>query len=133
MRFAGELIDMIVETLETSQYAVAHLLDVDPHTLSNNRDKRVEALAPTTKKKLISLYQVVRDLTGMKGEVIMAVLQRNVFADEDGRKDSVVSAIQQDKYDLEVLQQIVETARAQVHDQQLKKYPDVSSVITVPA
>jgi phytoene/squalene synthetase len=133
MTKAGELIDRIVETLGTSQYNVARLLNVDPHTLSNNRETTVDELTPKTKKKLISLYQMVREISSLRDEVIMAILQRHVFEDEDGRKDSVISAIQQDKYDLDILQQILETAQVQVQKQQLKKYPDVSDAVTVSA
>ncbi|PWU19946.1 MAG: hypothetical protein C5B49_05110 [Bdellovibrio sp.] len=126
---AAQLIDMLMETLEVSQHKIARLLDVDPHTLSNNRTEWIETLTPKTKKKLLSLYEVVRELGTLKSEALLDVLQRHVFEDENGRKDSVVSAIQADKYSFDTLRQIAALARETQHQHHLSQYPDVSDAI----
>ncbi len=128
---ASRLIDVLTETLEISQNKVARLMNVDPHTLSNNREEWLERLTPKTRMKLLSLYQVVRELGGLRSEVLLDILQRHVFEDEEGRKDSVISAIQQEKYSLTTLRQIAEMARETQHQQYLSQYPDVSDALAV--
>lgn len=129
----GQLIDTITGMLEVSGRVVANLLNMDPHTLSNNRDALIDKLTPKTKTKLVSLYQVVIENGGLRSELLMDMLQRHVFEDEDGRKDSVVSATQEGKYSLETLREIAALALDEQRKQQMKKYPDVSDAITVPA
>lgn len=129
----GQLIDAITNTLEVSGRVVANLLNMDPHTLSNNRDTLIDQLTPKTKTKIVSLYQIVIENGGLRSELLMDMLQRHVFEDEDGRKDSVVSAIQQEKYSLDTLREIAALALNEQRKQQMKKYPDVSDAITVPA
>lgn len=130
---AGLLIDAITDTLEASQRFVANLLNMDPHTLSNNRDILVESLTPITRTKIVSLYKIVIENGGLKSELLRDLLQRHVFEDEDGRKDSVVSAIQQGKYSIETLREIAAFSLAELRKQQLLKYPEVPDAVTVSA
>ena len=124
----GQLIDTVTNTLEVSQRVIANLLNMDPHTFSNNRDTLIDQLTPKTKTKIVSIYQVVIENGGLRSELLMDMLQRHIFEDEDGRKDSIVSAIQEGKYSLETLREIAALALDEQRKQQMKKYPDVSAL-----
>ena len=127
------LIDRLKEVLDCPQHKVARLIGVTPLTLSHNRDQLLEDLTPRTRNLLGTLYQVTRHLGPLRSDALVAILQRHVFEDEDGNRDSVVSALQQGKYSLETLLAIAETAQAEYSNQWNSTSPDVSDAISVPA
>lgn len=127
------VIDWLTEVLNCPQHKIARLMGVTPHTLSNNRDQILEELTPRTRKRLATLFQVVRHLGPLRSDALLAILQRHVFEDEEGRRDSVVSALQQDKYPLEILIQIAETAGREYSNQWSSTSPDVPDAIAVSA
>ena len=103
-----EIVKQIADTLDCSNRVIANLMGVSPHTLSNNREKTVDALTPRTSVRLKNLYRIVVDILGThRSEMIYEVINLHAFTDRKGRKDSVVSALQQDKYELEMLEHIV--------------------------
>lgn len=130
---ASVLIDRLKEVLDCPQHKIARLVGVTPLTLSHNRDQVLEDLTPRTRKLLVTLYQVVRHLGPLRSDALTAILQRHVFEDEEGRRDSVVSALQQEKYSMETLIQIAEAAQAEYNNQWNSSAPDVSDAISVPA
>jgi hypothetical protein len=126
-----QVIEEIAQTLNCSQRVVANLMGVTPHTLSNNRDKPLSELTPRTLNRLLPLYRIVVDMLGThRPEMIYDVLNLHVFADRKGRKDSVVSALQQEKYESEMLEQIAALALTQYEEKRRAKLielPDVKS------
>jgi hypothetical protein len=127
------LIDHLKQVLDCPQHKIARLMGVTPLTLSHNRDQLLEELTPRTRKLLVTLYQVVRHLGPLRSDALLAILQLHVLEDEEGRRDSVVSALQQDKYALETLIQIAETAHKEYSNQWNSTSPDVSDAISVSA
>ncbi len=106
---ARQLIQGISETLDCSQRVVANLLGLEPHTLSNNQEKALEDLTPRTRNRLTSLYYIiVTKLSPFRSQAIYDIIQAHVYPDLDDRMDSVISALQQDKYPLEVLVQMTD-------------------------
>lgn len=126
---AVKVIDEVAQTLNCSHRVVANLMGVTPHTLSNNRDKKLSELTPRTLNRLLALYRIVVDRLGThRSEMIYEVLNLHVFEDRKGRKDSVVSALQQDKYEAEMLEQIAGLALKQYEEKRratLIELPDV--------
>ncbi len=132
-QLTGDLIDWLMSTLDCSQYRVASLMGVDPHTLSNNRKKPLLELTQGTRSSLVNLVEVIKHIGALKTDAMMDILQRHVFEDEQGRRDSVASSIQQDKYPLDTLREIAEIARDEYHEQYVATSPDVSSAVSVSA
>lgn len=128
-QFAGDLIDWLMGELGCSQHTVARLMGVDPHTLSNNRKIPLLDLTPRTRARLVNLVAVIQHIGALRTDALLDILQRHVFADEAGRRDSVVSAIQQEKYPLETLKDIAEIARDEYHEHFLASSPDLSSAV----
>lgn len=127
------VVNWLTDILDCPQHKVARLMGVTPHTLSNNRDQSLEELTPRTQKRLVVLYRVIQHLGPLRSDALLAILQRHVFEDEEGRRDSVVSALQQDKYPFEILIQIAETAHKEYSNQWSSTSPDVSDAIAVSA
>lgn len=130
---ASALIDRLMEILDCPQHKIARLMGVTPHTLSNNRDHLLSELTPRTRTRLAILFQIVRHLGPLRSDALLAILQRHVFEDEEGRRDSVVSALQQEKYPLPILFQIAEMAHREYSEQWNSTSPDVSDAISVSA
>lgn len=119
---ARQLTQRICETLACSQRVVANLLGLEPHTLSNNQDKTLEELTPRTRQRLYALYYIVVSKLGLYREsAIFEVIQSHVFPDLEERMDSVVSALQQDKYPLETLIHIMELSLKRYQDKMAEK------------
>jgi hypothetical protein len=130
---AGKLIDHLMSVLDCPQHRVARLMGVIPHTLSNNRNEWLSELSPRTQARLTQLYQVVRFLGPLRSEALLAILQLQVFEDEEGRRDSVISALQQDKYPLELLIQIAELGVKKYSSQWNLNSPDITDDASVSA
>jgi len=126
---AVEVIDEVAQTLNCSHRMVANLMGVTPHTLSNNRDKKLSELTPRTLNRLLVLYRIVVDMFGThRSEMIYEILNLHVFEDRKGRKDSVVSALQQDKYESEMLEQIANLALKQYEEKRRAKLIELPDV-----
>ncbi len=130
---ADELINKLTKTLNYPQYKVARLAGLDPHTLSNVKEQLVSDLTPRTRNRLGALFQVVRDLGPLPSEALLEILQRQVFEDESGRRDSVVSALQQEKYPIEVLLQIAEMANQEYRTRWVSNMPDMRDALSLSA
>ena len=126
-----DIVEEIAKTLNSSHRAVAGLMGVSPHTLSNNKERDVRELTPRTRDRLLPLYRIVVEMLGSyRPEMIHSVLHLHAFEDRRGRKDSVVSALQQDKYESEMLEQIAGLALKQYEEKRRKnliELPDVKS------
>lgn len=117
-----DIVSEIAQTLDCSQRVVAGLMGVAPHTLSNNREKPSGELTPRTSTRLWALYDIAVGLLGThRPAMIYEVLNLHIFADRKGRKDSVVSALQQDKYELETLRNIAILALRQYEEKRRAK------------
>lgn len=123
---AMEVVEEIARTLDCSHRVIANLMGVAPHTLSNNKGKSLGDLTPRTGEKLSSLYRVAVGLLGShRPEMIYEILNTHSFTDHKGRKDSVVSALQQDKYDIDMLLQIANKALEQYESKRQQKLIDL--------
>ena len=85
------------------------------------------------RSSLLATLKVDPFLGPLRSDALTAILQRHVFEDEEGQRDSVTSALQQDKYSLETLIQIAETAQSEYFNLWNSTSPDVSDAISVPA
>jgi hypothetical protein len=131
---ASDMIEGIASTLNCSHRVVANLMGVTPHTLSNNREKLLSELTPRTSNRLLSLYQIIVVRLGLyRPEMVYDILNLHVFADRKGRKDSVVSALQQDKYESEMLEQIAVLALNQYEEKRRKQLIELSNVESATA
>jgi len=130
----GQIIDAICSQLGSSQRMVANLLNLEPHTLSKNREKLLEDLTPRTGTRLSALfYLIVRKFVLLRSDAIIEILQSHVFPDIHGRMDSVISALQQDKYPLETLTHIAELSQKRYEEKLLKdtiKIPNDSTPLS---
>ena len=109
-----QVVKQIADTLDCSNRVVANLMGLSPHTLSNNKKTAVTELTLRTSTRLKNLYRIVVDILGThRPEMIYEVIHLHAYTDRKGRKDSVISALHQDKYELEMLEQIVQLACAQ--------------------
>lgn len=119
---AGQLIVRICETLDCSQRVAAGLMGLEPHTLSKNQDKSLDDLTPRTRQRLTGLYYVVVSKLGiLRPEAIYEIIQAHVFPDLQDRMDSVISALQQDKYPVETLSHIAELSMKKYQEKIAKK------------
>ena len=123
---ASDLVRDIQETLESSQRVVASLLGLTPQTISNNLEEPLEKLTPRTRDRLVALHTIAVSTFGRGGrdlrrEAILEILQAQVFQDLQGRTDSVVSALHQDKYPIETLIQIAEISYRLYQEKNQKK------------
>lgn len=131
---AAQVIEEIAQTLNCSQKVVAGLMGLTPHTLSNNRNKPLTELTPRTLNRLLPLYRIVVDILGThRPEMIYEILNLHIFADRKGRKDSVVSALQQEKYESEMLEQIATLALKQYEEKRRAKLIDLPDVKSATA
>jgi hypothetical protein len=131
---ANEILEFISQTLNCSHRVVANLMGVAPHTLSNNREKILSDLTPRTRNRLSALYTIaVVKLGSYRPEMIYELLNTHAFTDRKGLKDSVVSALQQDKYDIEMLEQIANMALVLYEEKRLKKLIELPNVKNLSA
>lgn len=115
------LLEGLSSKLNCSGRILANLLGLNKNTLSNNANKLLEELTPSTQKKIVSLYVLVNEiLPAHDPEAILRILNAHVFKSYSGETDSAISAIQQNKYELDTLKHIVVTAKNQ-HEDRLRK------------
>ena len=100
------LINGLKDMLDCKQKLLAFFTGLQESTISSNLNNRV--LDVDNKKagrRIIALYLVVSHLKrkGAAPENIKTALQKYVYSDLDGNKDSVVTALVQDKYPANVL------------------------------
>lgn len=122
----NQIVEALMEMLGCPQRKVALLAGLDPHTLTNNREATLRDLTPRTRQHLINLYSVVLAIGPLRPEVMLATLERHTYKDHKGRMDSVVSAIQQDKYDLVLLLKIAEKAKKELTAEWTSSYPKLT-------
>ena len=114
------IIDTLTKRLDCSGRRLAHILGLNKNTLSNNADRTIEELSPNTQKKIMSLYALIfEELPALTPDAIHMILSAHVYKNYTGETDSVISSIQQNKYELDTLRFIVQTARAQ-HEYRLR-------------
>ena len=90
--------------LGCSQRIVANLLGVDPHTISNNNERPISEVTDRLRTRVEALYYVVvKHLATVSPAARYRIINAHVAKDLEGNIDSVVSALQQDKYKLETL------------------------------
>lgn len=123
---AEQIIDALIEMLDCPQRKVALLCGLDPHTLSSNRPEFLRSLTPRTRNRLTTLYSVVLTIGPLRPEIMLSSLERHTYQDHKGRMDSVASALQQDKYDLELLILIAEKAKKELTAEWTSSYPKLT-------
>ena len=123
----GYLVDVLKTFLECSQSKIAKLLEFAPNTPSNNREKLLSDLTPNTQQRIIPLYNIVVHYAclGLKTEALFYVLETQVYKDHRGNRDSVLSALRQDKYSYETLQEIAALAYEHYQEKQARQYHEV--------
>ena len=102
------------------------LLGLTAQTISNNLERPVEELTPRTRDRLRALSAIAVSIFGRGGrdlrrEAILEIIQAQVFRDLQGRMDSVISALHQDKYPIETLIQIAEISYRLYQDKNQEK------------
>lgn len=124
-----DVIEAVRGILKCSQTRVAKMLEFAPNTPSNNKDKPLSELTPKTKDKLLNLYTVLRPyaIQGLQEEVISYIIETQVFADHNGNRDSVLTAIRQDKYSLETLENIAASAYSKFQKRQERSLQPLES------
>lgn len=125
---AQTLIKNLTGVLDCTQRKLALLTGLDPHTLSNNQDHLLKDLTPRTRGRLVNLWNIILKIGPLRADRMIATLERHTFKDHKGRMDSVVSAIQQDKYDLEMLIFIAEKAKKEIEKEWVSSYPAIAEL-----
>lgn len=108
----SDILTELKEVTNLSQRGVARLLRMDKNTLSNNLEKSLEDMTPQSKQKIGFLYSLVdKSLRGYQFEATHEILNAYVFKSYTGETDSIASALQQNKFDLETLFHIMDIAK----------------------
>ena len=94
--------------LECSQYVLASFIGLTSFAIARNGKTDILTSKTKTAKRILALSIVVERLVakGISGPNIKSALLRHVYGDLDGNFDSVVTAIQQNKYPTRVLMDI---------------------------
>lgn len=121
----GPAIDMTLKIMGLSNRALARLIKVDVHTITDKRDKRWEALTPNTLKKLGGICFLAREFRLYCPSVILEILNQHVFKDIDNKRYSVLTAMTSDKFDYEAVVSIGKMARDAYSEKTLKSAPSV--------
>lgn len=116
----GEIVDSLSEWM--GGYSIIALSSVTNihQDILNDYDKLVKDLDSKDQFKLESFYIVIFELhsKGLDGLGIWKVISKIVFPDGNGCMDSVVSAIDQQKYELETLTHIASMAYREIFGEQ---------------
>jgi hypothetical protein len=127
----GQLCDDLKARLGWTQRKVAVMLGMSKDTLSNNRDRTLSELTPMTGRKLIDLYFLVtKHLIGYHSDAIVSILNIHVFKSPTGETDSLLSSIQQNKFELDTLVQILKSAKQRYELQCQQECPILKDVET---
>lgn len=122
-------VNKTLEIMNLSNRGLAKLLNIDVHTITENKSKDWAELTPKTYKKIGAICTLVnQDYQLLRSQVILEVLNQHVFKDIDGKRYSVLSAINSDKFDLEGVIEIGKLALATYREKQLKLAPSVPSL-----
>ena len=122
----GPTIDKALEIMELSNRALARLIKVDVHTIIENRDKSWEELTPITLKKLGGIcFLVTQDFNLYRPAVILEILNLHAFKDIDGKKYSVLTAMNSENFDYEGVVALGRIAQKLYAEKQLKSSPSV--------
>lgn len=125
----GATIDKTLEIMDLSNRALARLIKVDVHTITENKNKEWEELTPNTFKKLGAIcFLVTQEYNLYRAAVILEILNLHVFKDVDDKKYSVLTALMSEKYDFESVVSIGKLAEKSYKEKQLKSAPSVPSL-----
>ncbi|MGK5085254.1 hypothetical protein WDW37_18350 [Bdellovibrionota bacterium FG-1] len=125
----GETIDSTLEVMGLSNRALARLIKVDVHTITENKTKRWEDLTPNTLKKLGGIcFLVTQEYNLYRSSVILEILNQHVFKDTDNKRYSVLTAMISDKFDFETVVSIGRMARDFYKEKMLKSAPSVPTL-----
>jgi DNA-binding XRE family transcriptional regulator len=119
-----ELIKKLREMFDCSQKAIAQLICVAEHTITNNKEKPLCELRADTREKVQLLYNTAARIRhrGVRGHELMELLEAQVHEDYRGNMESVATAIAQLRYNADVIDHIADLAYSQYETQQDKKY-----------
>lgn len=125
----GSAIDKTLEIMQLSNRGLARLINVDVHTITDNREKKWEELTPNTHKKLGAIcILITAEYNLYRASVILEILNQHIFKDVDGKKYSVLTAIGSEKFDLEAVVSIGKMAQEFYKKKQLKLAPSVPTL-----
>ena len=118
------IIDKLTEKMEISERRLSNLLGVNKNTLTNNADKTIGELTPITRQKIVSLSALVLNrIPAYSPEAIYMILNAHVYKNHTGETDSIISAIQQNKFEYETLNYMLITARNECEDRLRSESP----------
>ena len=128
----GEYLAAVTNKLNISERALASLLNMDAHTLGhNNRSKTIGDLTPKTRKKLGVLFHLVLEEFAMTDPAyVIEIFNEHVFENVDGFKESVISAIESNDYDIETVLDIGRMAFKQYEEKIRKGMPELPHVVS---
>ncbi len=119
-----DLVKKLKETMSCSARRLSNTLGVDKNTLSNNADKTIADLTPATRQKILSLSALVLDrIPAYSPDAIYMILNAHIYKSHTGETDSIISVIQQNKFEFETLSYMLETARNQYEDRLRSESP----------
>lgn len=120
-----DIVNRLTKTMDCSERRLSNFLGMDKNTLSNNASNKIEELTPITRRKILSLSLLVLDrIPAYSPEAIYQILNAHVYKSHSGETDSIISAIQQDKFEYETLNYMLETARKD-YENRLRSESDV--------
>jgi hypothetical protein len=122
----GAAIDRTLEIMELSNRGLARLIKIDVHTITENKGKEWADLTPNTLKKLGAVCSLVtQEYNLYRAAVIIEILNQHIFKDVDGKKYSVLTALNSEKFDLDGVVSIGRMAQKFYIEKQLKSAPSV--------
>lgn len=116
------LTEYITNHLDISDRFLCSLIGITPASLSNQKDVLLETITKNkVGRRVTQLFVVVHHfaLQGMSKEVTIDCIRMPAFQDLKDNYDSVSTAIQQDKYEVEVLVEISKMAYQEYQRKQL--------------
>lgn len=131
----GTLTEYITSHLDISDRFLCNLIGITPASLSNQKDVALETITKNkVGRRVTQFYVVVHHFTlqGMSKEVTIDCIRMPAFQDLKDNFDSVATAIQQDKYEVEVLLEISKMAYQEYQRKQLVKddlFPAVKDLL----
>jgi len=119
----NDLLMFLKKELGFSQNKIARLTGLDPHTIMNNRDEKINDVKNRKiGKRIFNLFVVCVKLNsmGVQANCIEHILNMYVYEDIQSNLDSFNSANRQDKYSIELLCDISTMAHNKFYSEQVQ-------------
>ena len=135
----SQILEVMKKALACRQKLIAKYSGLNESTISSVTEKTIgEAVSNKSGRRLVALYYVINSLAGkgLSPEGIKESINEFVFEDLDGFSDSVVSALLEDKYKLNVLLKIADMGYDQYRAKLAKRdliFSDVKDLVLAAA